>query len=204
MFISDHHPITMSIEFPTTKSRSPVWRLDPSLLMDTPTVHTIQNRLIQYFKENDYPEISPLIQWEAHRCYIQGEFITIAAKKRREKQAHISQLTKSIHALEKTHKRTQAWSTLQELSQLRAKLMEEMNKRTKRNLILSQKRIYEYGNKSGRLLAKALRAKRATTTIHCIHDLTGKKLTNNVQIADQFVKYYIQSIILKRILPKQI
>lgn len=196
MFLSDHHPITMSLDFPTIKSQSPIWSLDPSLLTDTPTVHTIQDRLIQYFRENGYPEITQLIQWEAHKCYIRGEFMAMSAKKTREKQAYISQLIKNIHALEMNHKRTQALSTLQELSQLRAKLIDELNKRTKLNFILSQKLFYEYGNKCYWLLARALRAKRVTTTIHCIHDSTRKKI-NNVQRANQFVKYYTQLSNLK-------
>lgn len=128
--------------------------------------------------------------------------MAIAAKKRREKLTHISQLTTSIHELEKAHKRTQSISTLQELSQVRAELVDELNKRTKRNFILSQKMFYEYGNKAGRLLVRVLCVKRATTTIHCIHDLTGKKLTNNDHIADQFVRYYTQLYNLKTNTPQ--
>lgn len=156
MLVLDHQPVTMSMEFPTTQSWSPILRLDPSLLTDTFAVHTIQNRLTQYFTENDSPDISPLIQWEAHKCSIRGEFMAIAAKKRREKQAHILQLTTRIHKLEKVLKRTQVIFTLQELTQVRVELVDVLHKRRKCNYILSQKMFYEYGNKAGRFLARAL------------------------------------------------
>lgn len=91
-------------------------------------------------------------KWKAHKCTIQGELIA----RRREKQAYITKLTKHIHKLESAHKLTQATSSLQELLQDRAELVEELNKKTKCNYILSQKMFYEYGNKAGRLLARDL------------------------------------------------
>lgn len=153
MFISDHHPITMSIEFMTAQSHSPIWHLDPSILTDILIASTIHNRLTQ---DNDAPEISPMIKWKAHECTIQGELIAIATKRRRERQAHISKLSNHIHELEKAHKKTQAISSLQELTQARTELVDELNKRMKHNYILSQKLFYEYGNKAGRLLARAV------------------------------------------------
>lgn len=38
--------------------------------------------------------------------------------------------------------------------------------------------------------------------IHCLHDLTGKKLTNNDYIADRFVEYYTQLYNLKTNTPQ--
>lgn len=91
MFLSDHHPITMLIEFQITQSRSQIWRLVPSLLTDNKIASHIQLRLSQFFNENDSAEISPMIIWEAHKCTIRGELMAIASKRRREKTKIIIQ-----------------------------------------------------------------------------------------------------------------
>lgn len=192
MYISDHHPITMSLEFPSKHTRSQIWRLDPSLLTDISIVSTIHDNLKLYFQDNDSLDISPMIKWEAHKCTIRGKLIAIASKRRRERQAHISILSKRIQNLEKIHKKTRALSTLEELTQVRTELKEVLHKQIKRNYILSQKIFYEHGNKSGKILARALRAKKSSTTIHSINDSSGSKVTSNKQIADQFVNYYSQ------------
>lgn len=192
MYISDHHPITMSLEFPSKHTRSQIWRLDPSLLTDISIVSTIHENLKLYFQDNDSLEISPMIKWEAHKCTIRGKLIAIASKRRRERQAHISILSKRIQNLEKIHKKTRALSTLEELTQVRTELKEVLHKQIKRKYILSQKIFYEHGNKSSKILARALRAKRSSTTLHSINDPSGSKVTSNTLIADQFVNYFSQ------------
>lgn len=61
---------------------------------------------------------------------------------------------------------------------------------SEKKLILSQKLFYEYGIKSGHVLAKALCSKKARNTIHQIHSPTGKTLTKNTDIAHEFEQYY--------------
>lgn len=192
MYLSDHHPISMTLAFSHTQPRHHIWRLDPSLLTDTATMTAIQQRLLLYFKENDSPEISPMMRWEAHKSTIRGELIALSAKRRKDRQTHINTLTSRIQALEAAHKSSMAATSLPELLQARSELLEALNKQTKRNYILSQKIFYEYGNKSGKILARALHAKKAKTTIHSITDPTGNRLVSNDQIAGQFVNYYSQ------------
>lgn len=50
-------------------------------------------------------------------------------KKKRERQAHISKLSHRIHELEREHKLSMAISTLQELTQVRFELVDELNKK---------------------------------------------------------------------------
>lgn len=138
IYLSDHHPISMAMEFAGVPSRSSILRLDPSLLTDSAIALTINQGLVQYFRENNSPDISPMTRWEAH------------------KQAHITKLREHNHRLERAHKLTQAASSLQELLQARDELVEELDKKMKRNYILSEKKVYEYGNKACRLLARAL------------------------------------------------
>lgn len=74
----------------------------------------------------------------------------------------------------------------------RAGLLDELGKKVNWNFILAQKFFYKFGNKSGKLLARALWAKKAATTIHSITDPYGRKLSTNLNIANQFLGYYSQ------------
>lgn len=78
MYLSDHHPISMSIEFSDIPTQSSIWRLDPSLLTDS-TIAPEVNRIL--LRENNSPDISPMLRWEAHNCTIRGELIVISAKR---------------------------------------------------------------------------------------------------------------------------
>lgn len=104
MYLSDHHPISMTLEFPNTNTRPQIWRLDPSLLTDTAIMTNIQERLSLYFTENDSPDISPMIRWEAHKSTIRGELIALSAKRRKDRQELINTLTARIQTLERAHK----------------------------------------------------------------------------------------------------
>lgn len=72
-------------------------------------------------------------------------------------------------------------------------MLELMGKQTRRKYILSQTNFYDYGNKASKLLARALQAKKATTTIHSLSDTSGRKVNSTPDIAKQFVNYYTKS-----------
>lgn len=50
--------------------------------------------------------------------------------------------------------------------------------------------LYEFGNKSGKLQARALQSRKATNTIHTIRDPSGTSFVSSEDIANQFVQYF--------------
>lgn len=59
MLLSDHHPITMTLMLPLMRTRSTIWRLDDSLLLDLENTQNISKRLSQYFTGNVAGDTSP-------------------------------------------------------------------------------------------------------------------------------------------------
>lgn len=45
MFLSDHHPVTLTLSFPDTDFRTKIWRLNPSLLKDEVVLEHVHTRL---------------------------------------------------------------------------------------------------------------------------------------------------------------
>lgn len=174
----DHNPITMTLTFPEHVSRSNHWRLSASLLTDTAQLSQIFSCLQTYFRENADPAISPITIWKAHKCVIRVEPIAVAARRRKEKQAHVEDLMKLIQTPEATHKQTWVTQMLQELISVRKKLLYELKWIVRRKYILTKK-TYEHGNKSRKLFSWALQSKKAAITIWHIQSSEGKILASH-------------------------
>lgn len=95
-----------------------------------------------------------------------------------------------IRKLELVHKQSRAPETYLELTQTRKVLLEIFDRRTCRKFTLNQKLFYEQSNKCGRLLARAIQTKRASTNVHTIKDSLGKSSSVTADIASQFERYY--------------
>lgn len=160
------------------------------MLTDPDITQKISTRLAHYFQDNATDDISPTTIWAAHKCVIRGDFISLAAFQNKQRRAHINALSSKIHTLERAHKSSLATKSLEELLQAREALREEIHKSLRRKYILNQKLYYEFGNKSGKLLAKALQHKKATHTIHEIKDSSWKSFVSPDDIATQFVNYF--------------
>lgn len=106
------------------------------------------------------------------------------------RQANIFKLSEKIHSLERKHKQSLADQTLQELLKAREDLLEELRKSTGLKFVLSQQIFYEFGNKSGKMLARALQNKKENSTIHSISDPLGNKIETSNGIANQFEQFY--------------
>lgn len=63
MFLSDHHPISITLTFPETIPRTTTWCLNPSLLKDPDILSQLKSRQLE-FAENTTPDISPITIWE--------------------------------------------------------------------------------------------------------------------------------------------
>lgn len=83
-----------------------------------------------------------MTQWEAHKCVIRGQLLSIASRRKREHQAMILSLSTKIRALEAQHKRSLAIKTSQDLQELRSQLTDELFKKARLQKILSQKLFY--------------------------------------------------------------
>lgn len=183
MYLSDHHPISVTLTFPDSIPKTKTWRLNSSLLKDVEFTTHLAASINTYFKENSTPDISPTTLWEAHKCVIRGELMAQAAKVKRNHQITIDNLIANIRRLEATHKQSHSQQTLQELMHSHSTLLEELGERTRRQYVLHQRVFYEQGNKCGRLLTRAVRASRPFNTIHHIQTQQGTLLSKNEDIA---------------------
>lgn len=190
MWLSDHHPISLTLTLPKETPFTKIWRLDPSLLTKDQDIQHIKSSIESFFDLNDTPDTSPIAQWEAHKCCIRGTLIAMKTARNKIAQAEMSALISRIQTLETTHKQSRMSQTLQELTESRSALRNLLDSKHRRRLTLSHKLFYEHSNKCGRILARCIRARKTNLAVQCIKDSQGTIFSSTPDIARQFEKYY--------------
>lgn len=188
MLMSDQHPTTVTLLIPSQRARSMIWQLDDSILLDADLSKSVSDTLTAYFNEKVREDSSSTLVWAAHKCVVRGEFNSLMAKRNKnlERPGCQSCLAGSKHL----NARTLATHTHADLLKAREELLDELQKTLKHKYALSNKLFYEFGNKSGKILAAALQKKRSSHTIHNITFPSGTSLVSSDDIANQFVRYF--------------
>ena len=101
--LSDHAPISLTLDLGRSAPRPNTWRLNASLLTDPELLPGIASSLSEYFRLNATPESDPMMVWQAHKCYMRGELIRLGSQKKRKQTQLISD---KIHDLESQHKQS--------------------------------------------------------------------------------------------------
>lgn len=89
MYLSDHHPISVTLTFPYSAPKTKTWRLHSALLKEVEFTTRLESQISKYFMENATPDISPTTLWAAHKGVIRGELMAQAAKVKRQHQGII-------------------------------------------------------------------------------------------------------------------
>lgn len=174
MTFSDHHPITMVLMLNLPPALYKIWRYNPSLLKDPVYYTEVKMALVDYFALNDTVDTTPLTQWEAHKGVIRGKLTSLAAAQKKKSQKIVRDLVSKIKNLETCHKASLHTKTLQDLLQAHTELQEIFPVCIHRHILLSPKLLYEFGNKSSRLLTRVLGTKTFVLRMHNISDNDGK------------------------------
>lgn len=188
--ISDHAPIAITLNISEPTARPNTWRLNSSLLTDPILLPKLTSSLKEYFTHNITPEADPLMVWQAHKCYIRGELIQMGTRKKKEIEKEKVKLTNKICELETLHKQSLTTQSAALLLETRKSLKEILETKSRRFLFFKKKIYYEHGDKTGKILAKALRGQIIQHTILGIQNKSGKIDRAMDKIANHFHEYY--------------
>ncbi len=180
----------MTMCIPVTYDRYCPWRLNTLLLSDETFVNSISSKIKIFLEHNQTPEMPFSVIWEAMKAYLRGEIIYLSSHIRKIQTARLEELTNTILKLDATL----AFTPSPALNKQRLSLQTEYNllstKRIENLMNKTRYRTYEYGEKTGRVLAHQLRQKTADRTITQIKDKLGNKCTEHLQINHCFYEFY--------------
>ncbi|KAM9316158.1 uncharacterized protein PAF06_007135 [Gastrophryne carolinensis] len=188
--ISDHAPVSLTIAIPDTTPLRGQWRLNSSLLQDPVVKADIHKVITDYFASNDTGEVSRMSLWEAHKCVVRGVLIKHGARLKRERNKQIELLSREIFETETLHKKTLDAALGAKLTRLRESLRDICLTEAKSMAAKCRRFFYEYSNKCGKALARALKAQRARNFISHIRDRGGRDLYLTKDIARAFREFY--------------
>ena len=135
------------------------------LITNSTEVSALTKTLSQYFEENSVSDASPSLLWEAHKALIRGNLIELGARKKREHGQQLKQVLHQIAELDKQHKLSLHVSHLKALTLKREELKTLLALETRRKFHYISQKVYEWGDKPGKLLARSLTYTQSETAI---------------------------------------
>lgn len=186
--VSDHAPVSLTLEMSCAPSEG-LWRLSRFWLSDSRIELPGKADMEAFWSTRDR-NVSLPDSWDAFKVCMRGNF-----------QAHIGRIRREAHReLQSAEARTQALESryVEERSpQVYAQYREALRdvnllraSATKVRLLHQSQRIFEQGERNGRLLAWLSREHSSPTSISRILSPDGEILTEASQINDRFASYY--------------
>lgn len=171
--IRDNAPVSATFTLPHGAQRIWSWQLNENFLDDTAVVAGVSDTLTRYFNENATYDMGEGMIWEGHKAVIWGELILRGARCKRTRQADFQKVLEALQQAELCHKRHGDPEALKRLLELRELFSRLLDCKVCRQLRYLSHKNYEYGNKCSRMLARALRKRRAQTHVHKLQSTSG-------------------------------
>ena len=188
--ISDHAPLSMTLRIPTSYANYRPWRFNSLLLSDTTFVELISTEITSFLERNQTPGMSSSVVWEAMKAFLRGKIISYSAHIRKCLNEKLEKLTNDILKLDTRL----ALAPTDDLFKKRLDLQTEFNLLSTNQIEYlinkTQSRTYEFGEKTGKILAHQLHQKTANRTIVEIKDELGMRHLDHLEINRCFQMFY--------------
>lgn len=195
---SDHSPVFLPLELPGLHGREWSWRLNDGLLKDSVCSGMIKEAINNFFADHEADTTPQPYQWEARKCVLRGIFIQQGTRLKKDRASTIRATQESLQALEQEHKQTPSEASLLRVSEARSKLNDLYGKGYLRFRAKGRAASYELGNKCGRLVARALHLRQASTYIFGIKGKDDKMVHHPTHTTETFFAHFTQTCITLR------
>lgn len=190
IIISDHSPVTFSLELLEPGRNHKGWRLDPQLLNKKTFRDYLQNEINLFFETNDKDDVSPLLLWETFKAYIRGCIVSFQASGRRRSNLERSQLEAEILRLDSENAKQPSIQLHSKISSLKYKLNKLLSGKISRVFMYVKQKYFEFGDKPHKLLARQLRKRESERVIHAVRANTGSLVSSHKEINNSFRQFY--------------
>lgn len=189
ILISDHSPLTMSVDFSLPK-RSYSWRFNPSLLTDGKFVEYINIKLKEFKEFNDNGEVSDSTLWETLKVVIRGHIISYESASKKEKERRLLEIQTILPTLELAYQKSKLSDDYNKIMKLKYEYSCILGGQINNLFLKMRQRHLKMGDKPDRLLARQLKGIQASRSIYSIKSKEGILLTNPKDINARFKDFY--------------
>lgn len=188
--ISDHAPTSLDINFPNHNRFFKPWRFNSNLLADDSLVESLRSSIELFLEINDKPDIARGTLWESLKAYLRGQIISYTAHLRKTARSRQSELAQKILEIDDSYANNPDPSLYKKRLQYQTEFNLITSNDAEMQLLKSRQRIFESGDKAGKLLAQQARAAAASRFIPSIISSSGATTTDPKLINETFSKFY--------------
>uniref|UniRef100_A0A3B1JFC8 Reverse transcriptase domain-containing protein n=1 Tax=Astyanax mexicanus TaxID=7994 RepID=A0A3B1JFC8_ASTMX len=189
ILISDHCPVSVSIDFGVEKAKYS-WRFNPNLLHEKGFQEYCSARIVEYLDFNDTGETSDSTLWEAFKAVMRGHILSYEAELKKQKRKRLSEIELQFSTLEQEFRKSASQSTLASIMKLKYEYNNILSSQIKTLLLKVKQKHFELGNKPSCLLSYQLRGLQKSRAILKIKNRSGYLTTKLSEINKCFKEYY--------------
>lgn len=189
IILSDHAPITVSIQINNLSFSAFRFRFQARWLQDLDFVNFMDTKIDQYFQVNTN-QTSASVKWEAFKAYIRGEILSYTRHKTKLYYTQVGNLEKQIKAIEQQLFNRYDPLKQKEILILKAQYNELTSSKIVKNLMWLKQSYYDQGEKNGKLLAWRIKKIQTDRTINSIIDENGEDIVDSQEINNVLKAYY--------------
>ena len=188
--LSDHSPVHICLTSPKRDSYTYQWRLNPTLLSNPEFITFINEQLATYLSINDTGNVNALTLWEAAKAVLRGSIISFSAAKKKDSLKEQLKLEKELGEIEIEMRTHPSENTSRKMAATKSALDELLTQKAETSLLYARHRLYEMGNKPGKLLARLAAGRRESNNITSLIDSSGNKQHETKQLTKIMQTFY--------------
>lgn len=187
--ISDHSPIILTYTL-YSLGRKRIFPIYSSYLKNLKIRKHLIKSTEQYFQENTHSVISPTTLWEAYKTVIRGHAISLITGHKKANRKHIVDLELNISQAEAAQTTDPSDTRAHTLNLVQQEYRAYTWEEAKLKYTHTQHKIYELGDKAGKLLAWLDTRERSTRWVAQLRLDSGELTTDPQLITEVLAKHY--------------
>lgn len=189
--LSDHSPLTLSIEMPEKMASMYRWRLNPTLLKKNDFCKFVRDQIKLFCETNCPSSPNSFILWDTLKAYLRGQIISYTKGLKKSYVAEVEELEKEILGLEKDFQKHRDKKIYSLLVKRKLKYNTLCTYRAEKDILRTKQRYYLLGEKAHKVLSWQLKKEESSKTINQIEDERGCITQNPKEINETFKKFYV-------------
>ena len=188
--LSDHADISVLITPPFCQPNTRRWRLNPSILNSPAFVEYMEMQIEQFLLINDNDDTNPSILWETLKAYVRGAAISYCSARKKEALKNQIDLEKQLSDLDKQLKDNPSRVLRDKTEATRSALNQLLTQKAEASIFYSRHRLFEMGDKPGRLLARLAAGRQNYNSISALKDDSGQSHYETTALTEIMKNYY--------------
>lgn len=188
--LSDHADVSIVVSPPSPQFISRQWRLNPSLLKQPSFVNFLKEQIKDFLSNNDNEYTNPSILWDTLKAYLRGVIISYSTARKKEALKEQLRLESQLTKFETQMKLNPSAELSKKVEVSRSALNQLLTQRAEASMLYAKHRLFEMGDKPGRLLARLAAGRHEVRAISTLQDNAGKNHYESKMLVEVMKTFY--------------